>query len=509
MRKLVLIYFCLHLSVFTFIGLAQETPASEEKPVVESVDISGIPESRLSSDLRDAMQKLVGQRFDQLAADEVAFKIQNETSERISAIRQLPASVPGHIKLLFEFGNANLAPDRESNVNSRYTIEDVELVGAPESLLSDRLRKDMHDLAGQKLDEDRAGQIERRIRQELRPSKLVSRRIARGADRDHIRLIYEARKAPLFNFRRSASHLAGQSKQGLSFGLEIPIEHHENRFSFGIVDDGDALIERDLGYRVGFENIKAGTEHLGFRLDYFDYRQRWNPATRLALTSSPDIPGIYRERRGVEPSVTFAADRRFQVELGATVTELQMQDPNIHFQNSNAGFATVTYDNTWESGLNKHHFLADYSIRAATHNLASDFSYTRHVAEARYVFSAHRSEFIGSATAGLLSGHAPLFDRFSLGNTSTLRGWNKYDLTPLGGNRMAHGSLEYRYTVLQVYYDVGSAWDHAGMRRTSHAVGFGIHGREKDGDWFLTFGVPIRSGHVQPLKPIFMGGVRF
>ena len=33
--------------------------------------------------------------------------------------------------------------------------------------------------------------------------------------------------------------------------------------------------------------------------------------------------------------------------------------------------------------------------------------------------------------AGVLTGTAPLFERFSLGNTTTLRGWNKYDLAPL------------------------------------------------------------------------------
>ena len=59
----------------------------------------------------------------------------------------------------------------------------------------------------------------------------------------------------------------------------------------------------------------------------------------------------------------------------------------------------------------------------------------------------------------MITGRAPLFERFVLGNSTTLRGWNKYELDPLGGNRMVHNSVEYRYGVFQVFYDSGAIWD--------------------------------------------------
>ena len=40
-----------------------------------------------------------------------------------------------------------------------------------------------------------------------------------------------------------------------------------------------------------------------------------------------------------------------------------------------------------------------------------------------------------------------------------LRGWNKYDLDPLGGSRVAHNSLDYRYGIFEAFYDAGAIWD--------------------------------------------------
>src|SRR5438105_4324075 len=91
-----------------------EAPRAEEKPIIESVDVSGVPENRMTSELRAAMQALVGQRFDQIAADEVGFRIQTEISQRIYSIRQLPNSMPGRVKVLFEFGSGPVEGDRRS-----------------------------------------------------------------------------------------------------------------------------------------------------------------------------------------------------------------------------------------------------------------------------------------------------------------------------------------------------------------------------------------------------------
>ena len=60
-----------------------------------------------------------------------------------------------------------------------------------------------------------------------------------------------------------------------------------------------------------------------------------------------------------------------------------------------------------------------------------------------------------------------------LGNSSTLRGWNKYDLDPLGGNRLVYGSVTYGYHIMRVFYDTGSVWDQG--RIAGAAKTFGRH----------------------------------
>jgi hypothetical protein len=515
----VIILLLLTFSILLDCGFPQEVPRAEDKPIIESVDVTGVPENRITGELRDAMQALVGQRFDQLAADEVGFRIQTAVSQRISAIRQLPGNMPDQVKLLFEFGNlppqaeSEADSNRERNVNSRYTVEAVELVGVPESSISNSLHADMNRLIGQKLDEDRADQIERRMRRELRPKYTVSRKVQRGSDRDHVRLVFEAEKAPLFDFYKFGDYFVGQSKQSVSYGLGLDIDFHHNRITVGALDDGDALIERDEGYWLGFENIKTGTEHLGFRIDYYDYNLKWKQETRNALALAPEISGIYRERRGIEPSLTVAFDRRFRVVAGFNVTSLQMQDPLIHDQNANALAAGATFHNLWgDRGSVRQDVTIDYSVHTASHNLDSDFIYTRHFAQAQYTVTSRRNQFVAIGEGGILTGQAPLFERFSLGNTTTLRGWNKYDLDPIGGNRLAYGSLEYRYTVLQVYYDFGSVWQQPNPYHVSHAIGFGLHSRARENKrdkWFMTFGIPIQSGHVEVSNLLFMAGVRF
>ena len=54
-----------------------------------------------------------------------------------------------------------------------------------------------------------------------------------------------------------------------------------------------------------------------------------------------------------------------------------------------------------------------------------------------------------SGMAGGITGEAPLFERFTLGDSSTLRGWDKYDIAPAGGDRVGHLSVEYRQSRLR------------------------------------------------------------
>src|SRR4030095_16484414 len=68
---------------------------------VEKVEVTGIPEQTLSSGLRDAMQKLTGQPFDNQAADDIAARIQSEQADSIAAVKTLPGTQPSRVRLVF------------------------------------------------------------------------------------------------------------------------------------------------------------------------------------------------------------------------------------------------------------------------------------------------------------------------------------------------------------------------------------------------------------------------
>jgi outer membrane protein assembly factor BamA len=148
----------------------------------------------------------------------------------------------------------------------------------------------------------------------------------------------------------------------------------------------------------------------------------------------------------------------------------------------------------------------NYSLRVATHALGSTYSYARHLVSMRYEAKSGKhtvsSEFLG----GTIVGQAPFFDRFVLGSSSTLRGWDRYEMDPLGGSRLFHNELTYGYRVadgtVEWFYDAGSLWqsDRAAILR--HSVGVGY----KQGIFVLAVAFPVREGRIEP---VFMAGMNY
>ncbi len=286
--------------------------------------------------------------------------------------------------------------------------------------------------------------------------------------------------------------------------LEIPLEFHHNVFTFGLTDSADELLERNAGYRLRYENRKVGTDLVQFRADFDSYHQTFNAATQAALTERPDVPGVYRARQTFAPSLSVTPHRDLKLSVGTSFERFQTQYPAAHTQTAYAGTADVQYrHSTDDSSRYRQRFAAAYGLRTATGVLSSEFVYTRHFWTADYTLSRGRQLFGAHFQGGLITGTAPLFERFSLGNSLTLRGWNKFDVAPLGGNRAAHGTLEYRFRPFQLFYDVGAVWDKGRSAPVRHSLGFGIVC--KDGA-FASIAFPVRLNHV---TPVFMLGFRY
>jgi outer membrane protein assembly factor BamA len=121
---------------------------------------------------------------------------------------------------------------------------------------------------------------------------------------------------------------------------------------------------------------------------------------------------------------------------------------------------------------------------------------------ARYKLRHGRSSVQVGFLAGVIHGQTPLFDRFVLGDAATLRGWSKFDIDPLGGSHVAHGSIDYLYRFFQVFYDTGAVWDRSQDREQKQSVGTGF----KKDNFQLAVAFPLRAGRVDPM---FFAGMNF
>jgi len=500
----------------------QTPPGVNARGTVETAEISGVDEENLSDDIRKAVHGLQGKTFDQAAADDIIVQIQAQNPNLIATTRLLPGSNSNLVKVVFVMEKSNEEAGGGSNINSRYMVESVEVQGFDESRLSQSIRDELQKLIGENLDQEKANQILREINRELRPKYSAVRKTRKGSDPQHVVVVYEISKSRLIPFvELSAQRFVYHSKQGFSvdFNADLNDEGRTNRVFLGIADDQDQLIERFAGFSGGFESTRIATDRLGIALRYARYHERWQPST-----VSLDKNSIYRERNTFDPRVTFAFDPRIRLTAGVSVSELQIQYPAIHHASANAAIASLVFHNLWGNATeDKHSLEGAYEFHAGSHEMDGDFIYTRHLVRTQYVYSHRKEKLFLSFLAGRISGNAPLFERFSLGNTTTLRGWNKFDIAPAGGNRVIHASLQYGFGKPEIgnfninghkarfglgfhmFYDVGAVGDSGSPIKARHSAGFGF-GAPDASDFFIELGFPIRSDRVEPTFAI---GLRF
>jgi hypothetical protein len=380
--------------------------------------------------------------------------------------------------------------DSEFNVNSRYTVETVVISGEGwrtdlaadhdrEGKLSSVLRKDVSALIGEKLNSTVLDEVGKRLRKEFH-ARTVEHKVLRGRSPEYVQVVYDVELRPT-RFDVSVPKFLYSSKSGWNGEVEGTTTLGHNGFTVGAISNSDEMIERYAGIVARYENNRLGSDHLHFRFAFEDYHEQWNQATRdFAATHADETSGLYRTRRNLEPELTFAIARPLTVSVGTSFQSFQEQFPAAQTESANALITTLRYHR----------------------RLGSDFVYARHRWEFRYMLTRGRNVVIDDLTAGMISGRAPLFERFSLGNGSTLRGWNKYELDPLGGNRMVHNSVEYRYGAFQIFYDSGAVWDRNDAAVLRHAAGVGL----RQGVFSLAVAFPLREGHIDP---VFMVGMNY
>src|SRR5256885_1608445 len=182
------------------------------------------------------------------------------------------------------------------NVNSRYTIESVQVSGPKDPHLSTPLKSQLDEMVGQKLDDSRLQELAKRIKKELRVPD-VSVKVGKGAVPESVVVNFEIAKEHDQDFDLDVPKFVYHSRQGWSGEVRATTKIAGNSFIFSLLSDNDALAERFAGIRAGYERARLGTDRLRLRFLFSSFHEQWNNAT---LDSA--APGeIYRTRQSFAP----------------------------------------------------------------------------------------------------------------------------------------------------------------------------------------------------------------
>jgi hypothetical protein len=397
--------------------------------------------------------------------------------------------------------------DSDLNVNRRYTVDGVTVAGKgwrsnvtdPSDKLSNGLRKDMLALIGQKLNPAVLDRLATRLKKEL-SAREVSHHLLRSEIPDHVRVEFEVKPATT-TIAANLTKFLYSSKSGLSGGGMVGITSHQNTILAGLISDNDSLEERFTGVNARFENKHLGNDRLGLRFDFESYHDQWNPLTLAALARNPAVTNdAYRTRQTFAPMVSIAISKPLTLEIGAAFERFGPEAAGEPNQGSNALVASLRYHHRLADADFTQDVYADYTLRAAARLLDSDFVFTSHTAGLHYRVGHGKHKLTEAVTVGAITGRAPLSDRFVAGNSYYLRGWNKYEIDPIGGNRLAHNTVDYRYGPFQAFYDAGAVWDGGQPVSVRHSLGIGV----RESVFTLAVAFPMRSGHMEP---VFMMGM--
>jgi hypothetical protein len=410
---------------------------------------------------------------------------------------------------LFVGGLLFAAPqDADSNVNAQYTVETVILSGKgwTTNLLSETtdkissgLRHQLTAIIGQKLNPAALDALASNLKKEL-SAREVTHRVVRGEAPEQVRVEFDVRPARA-SVGVNVNQFVYDSQQGWSGSGEADVTIRQHTFALGLVSDGDWLPERYSGVTARYELKDPGTDRVSFKFQAESFHEQWNPATVAALAAHPeDGAAMYRARMDFQPTATVQLAQPLSLTVGARIERMESEVPAAESQASNAVITTLRYHRALDGADNQQDLDADCSLHAATRILDSDYVYSMRSAGVRYQLKHGKHTVMDNAWVGMIAGKAPLSDRFVLGNTYYLRGWNKYEVDPFGGNRAVHNSVEYHYGPFQAFYDAGSVWDEGQPAVARHSVGIGV----RESVFSVAVAIPMRSGH---LEPIFMMGI--
>src|SRR5688572_2633560 len=287
------------LIVALFVALLFATPAlsalRQTPQTIESVQLTGLDESRLSAELRADIQKLAGQPYNAQAIEALTQDIQVELPDYIAAASSQPGTQPDRVRVVVLVAKISESDALSSNINSRYIVDAIEFEGR-KVRISDGLNAELQNMVGSNVNSAELNRLSQEIKRENRQYDLIiTWKLRRSAQPQHVNVVYEIERVTnTLHFR--VLNGTYHSRQGFSgnpfFGLtyaNVPV----GTFTFDMVNSAEEFIERYSGYRVGYG--RRGRP-LSFGITYSSLRTQWKTNTLEADGQSALSPGLYRLR---------------------------------------------------------------------------------------------------------------------------------------------------------------------------------------------------------------------
>lgn len=386
------------------------------------------------------------------------------------------------------------------NVNDRYTVESIDFSGGQTPRVSDSILSTLKRLVGDKLNLDALNRVCAQIVGEVHANH-VTFRLARGSQPDQVRVLLDVEQ-PRVRFDADLPKFVYQSRQGWSGMGEARMSAGPHNFSLAVLSDGDDSVERFSGVRAGYHLQSLGSDRVQFSFAFDDLQHHYNGATQAMAAAETNGPPLYRGRMDFQPALTFVLAEPLMLTVGYVAEDLRPQTPGSGDELVSAAIGNLRYRHSWTTDSARHLLELSYAVRFASRSLGSTYAFMRHEFAGRYQWKNGRQSIDGTVLAGSISGNAPVIDRFVLGTSTTLRGWNKYDIDPLGGNRIAHGSVTYGYRYLRAFYDAGSIWSAGESPQFRQSAGAGF----SKGRFLLAVAFPFRTGRIDP---VLIAGMNF
>jgi hypothetical protein len=390
-------------------------------------------------------------------------------------------------------------PSDDTNVNSRYTVESVELTGASEARLSRGLREELRRYVGQRFSPEAFARLSGRVRDELR-ARLVSPKLMKGTAPESVRVVLDVLGRRV-NVSTDQSRVAWHTRQGWTGDLVLTIDERDRqRLSLGVFSDGDTLTERSSGARAGYSRtLFHGRIRPGFSVS--TAHAQYDLRTLQAAGTNE----LYRNVDSFQPTVTFIpwrGDEREEltVEVGVRLQRFALLSPEANRNvASHALVNTLRYRRV--RGDVENGRVVWTGLAALANGIGGDYSFARQELRGGAEYQRGASRLTVDVTGGLLRGNAPFTERFAAGNSLLLRGWNKFEIAPLGANRLVASSVEYGRSLkgkldASAFVDSGSIWNRGGTPEAKTSVGCGL--RTRDG-FFLYLAFPLRDGRIEPM----------